>query len=150
MDCARQALLSFTISWSLLKLMSIELGMLSSHLILCCPPSSPAFNLSQHQHLFQCFGSFTSGGQYWSFSFSISPVTIQGWFPFGLTGLISLQPKGLLRVFSSTTIWKHQFSAFFMVQLSHPYMTTGRTTALAGWTFVSKVMSQLWSCDALW
>ena len=66
----------------------------------------------------------------------------------GLTGLISLQSKGLSRVFSNTTVQKHQFfgtQPFFMVQLSHPYMTTGKTISLTRWTFVSKVMSLLFN-----
>ena len=77
---------------------------------------------------------FTSGGQSIgaSTSASIPPMNIQGWFPLGLTGLISLQSKGLSRVFSRTTthnsiLW---CSVFFMVQLSYPYMTTGKTIAL--------------------
>ena len=68
-----------------------------------------------------------------SASESVLPMNIQDWFPLGLTSLISLLSKRLSRVFSSTTIWKHQFfqcSAFFMVQLSHLYMTTGKTIAL--------------------
>ena len=76
------------------------------------------------------------------------PMNIQGWFPLGLTGLISLQSKELSRVFSSTTIQKHQLCGaqpFFVVQLSQPYMTTGKTTALTIWTFVGKVMSLLFS-----
>ena len=64
-----------------------------------------------------------------SASASVLPVNIQDWFPLGLTGLISLQSKGLSRVFSNTTVQK-QHSAFFTVQLSHPYMTTGKTIAL--------------------
>ena len=69
---------------------------------------SPAFNLSQHQGIFQC-QLFTSGGQIIgaSASASVLPVNIQGRFPLWLTGLISLQSKGLSRVFSSTTVWKH-------------------------------------------
>ena len=66
--------------------------------------------------------------------------------PSGWTGWISLQSKGLSRVFSNTTVLKHQSfgcSAFFTVQLSHPYMTTGKTIALTRWTFVDKVMSLL-------
>ena len=71
-------------------------------------PSSPfVFSLSQHQGLFQWVGC--SGGQSIGASASFLPVSIQGWFPLGLTGWISLQSKGLSRVFSSTTIWKHQF-----------------------------------------
>ena len=89
---------------------------------------------------------FTSGGQSirasaWA---SVFPMNIQDWFPVGLTGLISLQSKGLSIVFSSTTFWKHQFfNAQPSFQLSHPYMTTGKTIALTRWTFVSKVMSLL-------
>ena len=79
---------------------------------------------------------FASGGQILGASASVLSVNIQGWFPLGLTGLISLRSKGLSRVFSSTTtksfpthskasiLWR---SAFFTVQLSHPYMTTGKT-----------------------
>ena len=78
-----------------------------------------------------------------SASASVLPMNIQGWFPLGLTGLTSLQSKGLSRVFSNTTIQKHQF---FSAQLSlwsnsHPYMTTRETIALTRWTFVGKVMS---------
>ena len=85
---------------------------------------------------------FTSGGQSIGVSASVLPMNIQDWFPLGLTGWISLQSKGLSRVFSNTTVQKHQFfgSAFFIVQPSHPYMTTGKT-ALTRWIFVGKVMS---------
>ena len=113
---AHQAFLSFTISQSLLKLMSIESVILSNHLILCCPllllpsvfPSIRSFPVSQF---------FTSGGQSVgvSASASVLPMNIQNWFPLVLTGLISLLSKGLSRVFSSTTVQKHQF---FGVQLS--------------------------------
>ena len=99
-------------------------------------PASGSFPVSQ---------LFTSGGQSTgaSASASVLPMSIQGWFPFGLTGLISLLSKGLSRVFSSSTVWKHQF---FGTQLSlwsnsHIYaMTTGKTIALTVWIFVSKVM----------
>ena len=89
---------------------------------------------------------FTSGGQSIGVSASISvlPMNIQDWFPLGWTGWISLQSKRLSRVFSNTTVQKHQFfgtQTFFIVQLSHPYMTTGKTIALTRWTFVDKVMS---------
>ena len=75
---------------------------------------------------------FASGGQSIGASASASflPMKIQGWFLLGLTVLISLPSKGLSRVFSNTTVWKHQFfciQTFFMVQLSHLYMTTGKT-----------------------
>ena len=73
-------------------------------------------------------------------------MNIQDWSPLGWTSWISLQSKGLSRVFSNTTVQKHQFFGaqfFFIVQLSHPYMTTGKTKALNRWTFVGKVMSLL-------
>ena len=72
-------------------------------------PSSPVLNLSQHQGLFQWVGSWHQGGQSSGASAlaSVLPINIQGWFPLGLTGLFSLLSKGLSRVFSSTTIWKH-------------------------------------------
>ena len=97
---------------------------------------------------FQMSQLFTSGGQSIVISVSASalPKNIQGWFHLGSTDLISLQSKGISRVFSNTTVQKHQFfwhSAFFMVQLSHPYMTTRKTIALTTWTFVSKLMSLL-------
>ena len=129
---AHQASLSFTISWSLLKLMSIESMMSFNHLILChpfsaCPQISPASGSSPMSQLFR------SGGQNIGASASVLPMNIQGWFPLGLTGLISLQSNGLSRVFSNTTVQK-------MVQLSHLYMTTGKTRALTIWTFVGKVI----------
>ena len=88
---------------------------------------------------------FASGGQSIgaSASASVLPMNIQGWLPLGLTGLIS---KGLPRVFSSTTIQKHQFfGTLFMVQLSHPSMTAGKNIALTIQTFVSKVISLLFN-----
>ena len=109
---ARQASLSITNSQSLLKLMSIMSVMPSNHLILCRPLFS-WFNLSQHQRSFpDSTDSFTmsqffiSGGKNIgvSASASVLPINIQGWFPLGLTGLISLQSKGFSRVFSNTTV----------------------------------------------
>ena len=101
---------SFTSSQSLLKLMSIESVMPSNHLILCRPfstrlqsfPESGSFPMSQ---------LFTSGGQTSgvSASASVLPMNAQDWFPLGWTGWISLLSKGLSRVFSSTTILKHEF-----------------------------------------
>ena len=73
------------------------------------PPSPPAFNLSQHQGFFPVSQLFASGGQSVGASASALPMNIQGWFPLGLTLLISLLPKGFSRAVSSTTIWKHQF-----------------------------------------
>ena len=102
-------------------------------------PASGSFPMSQF---------FTSGGQSIgaSASASVLPMNIQDWFPLGWTGWISLLSKGLSRVFSNTTVQKHQF---FSAQLSlqsnsHiPYMTTGKTIALTIWTSVGKVMSLL-------
>ena len=91
---------------------------------------------------------FTSGGQSTGALASVLPMNIQGWFPLGLIGLISLLSKGLSRDFSNTTVQKHQFfgAQFFLkVQLSHLYMTTGKTIALTVQTFVSKVMSLLFN-----
>ena len=90
---------------------------------------------------------FASGGQTIraSASASVLPLNIQDCFPLGLTGWISLQSKGLSRVFqhhsSKASTLRH--SPFFMVQLSHPYMTTEKPIALTRWTFVGKVMSLL-------
>ena len=94
--------------------------------------------------------SFASGGQSIGVSASASalPMNIQDWSPLGLTGWISLQSKGLSRVFSqnhSSKISILLHSAFFMVQFSHPYMTTGKTIALTTQTFVGKVMSLLFN-----
>ena len=93
---------------------------------------------------------FKSGGQNIGASASASVLSMnnQDWFPLGLTDLISLQSKGHPRVFSSTTVQKHQFfntQVFFMAQLSHLYTTTGKTIALTIWTFVGKMMSLLFN-----
>ena len=113
---AHQASLSITNSWNLLKPMSIELMMPSNHLILCCPllllPS-----IFLNIRVFSKGQFFASGGQSVGVSTSASslPMNIQDLFPLGLTGWISLQSKGLSRVFSNTTVQKHQF---FRTQLS--------------------------------
>ena len=113
---ARQASLSFTIAWSLLTLMSIESVMPSNHLILCHPllllPS-----ISTSSESFQMSLLFASGGQSIgvSASTSVLPMNIQDWSALGWTDWISLQSKGLTRVFSNTTVQKHQF---FGAQLS--------------------------------
>ena len=101
---ALQASLSFTVSQSLLKLMSIESMMLSNHLILC-RHLFLAFNLSQHQGLFQWIHSGQSIRT--SASALVLPMNIQDGSSLGLIGLISLLSKGLSRVFLSTTFWKH-------------------------------------------
>ena len=72
-------------------------------------PSPPSLNLSQHQGLFQWINSFTGQSAGASALASILPMNSQGWFPLGLTGLISLQSKGLPRVLSRTRVWRHQF-----------------------------------------
>ena len=104
---------------------------------------------------FQASGSFpmsqffTSDGQSIgvSVSASVLPMNIQDWFPLGWTGWTCLQSKGLSRVFSNTTVQKHQFFCpqLSIIQLSHPYMTTGKAIALTRWTFVCKVMSLLFN-----
>ena len=112
----RQASLSITNSQSLLKLMSIALMMTSSHFILCRPllllpsifPSIRVFSNESDRCI--------RWPKYWSFSFSmVLPMNIQNWLPLGWAGCISLQSKGLSRVFSNTTVQKHQF---FGTQLS--------------------------------
>ena len=115
---ARRSSLSITNSRSLCKLMSIESVMPSNHLILCCPllpplifPSIRVFSNESVLHF--------RWPKYWNFSFSISPSNeYSGWLPLGWTGWISLQSKGLSRVFSNTTVEKHQF---FSTQLSFLY-----------------------------
>ena len=109
-----------------------------------CPQSLPGSGSFPMSQLFAWGGQSTGV----STSVSVLPMNTQDWSPLGWTGWISLQSKGLSRVFSSTTVQKHQFfwhSAFFTVQLSHPYMTTGKTIALTGQTFVGKVMSLLFN-----
>ena len=145
---ACQASLSITKSRSLLKFMSIELVMPSNHLVLCHPllfppsifPSIRVFSNESVLHI--------RWPKYWSFSFSTSASNKHpGLISSGWTGWISLQSKGLSRVFSNTTVQKHQF---FGTQLSsqsnsHLYMSTGKTIALTRQTFVGKVMSLLFN-----
>ena len=147
MGCSTPGFLSFTISWSLLKLLSIESLMPSNHFILCRPlllppsifPSIWVFSNEAALHI--------RWPKYWSFSFNISPSN-------EYSGLISFRVdwfdllvvqgtlKSLLQHHSSKASILH-CSAFFMVQLSHPYMTTGKTVGLAMWTSVGKVISLL-------
>ena len=152
-SAASQASLSITNSQRLLKLMSIESVMPSNHLILCHPllllPSVfPSIRVFSSESVSQFF---TSGGQSIGvFSFSISPsVKIQHWFPLGLTGLISLESKGLSRVFSNTTVQNINSSALSF--LYGPTLTSihdkEKTIALTRWTFVGKAMSLL--CNTL-
>ena len=144
---ARQAPLSFTISLSFLQLMSIESVMPSNHLILCYPllllpsifPSIRVFSNELALHI--------RWPKYWSFSFKISPSNEYPgliFFRMNWLDLLAVQGtlKSLLQQHSSkaSILWR---SAFFIVQLSHPYMTTGKTIALSRQTFVGKVMSLL-------
>ena len=146
---ARQATLSITNSWSPLKLMTIESVIPSNHLILSCPllllPSVfPSIRVFSNESVL-CI----RWPNYWSFSFSISPFNeYSGLISFRVDwlGLLAVQGtlKSLLQHHSSkASILQH--SAFFIVQFSHPYMTTGKTIALTIWTFVGKVMSLLFN-----
>ena len=146
---ARQVSLSFTISWSLLKLMSVEPVMPYNYLILCrtlllLPSIFPGIRVFPSESALSI-----RWPKYWSFSFSISPSTeYSGLISFRVDwfDLLAVQgtPKSLLRHHSlkASVLW---CSAFFMVQLSHPYMTTGKTIALTRRTFVCKVMSLLFN-----
>ena len=146
--------MSISNSRSLLKLMSIELVITSNHLILCCslllcPQSFPASGSFPGSQL------FTSGSQSTgvSTSASVIPMNIQDWFPLGWTGWISLQSKGLSKSFllhHSSKASILQRSAFFIVQLSYPYITAGKTIVLTRQTFVGKVMSLLFLCYLGW
>ena len=144
---ARQASLSITNSQSLLKLMSNDSVMPSSHVILCCPllllppipPSIKVFSNESTLHM--------RWPKYWSFSFSIIPSKeIPGLISFRMDWLDLLAVQGTLK-----SLLQHHSSkasilrclAFFTVQLSHPYMTTGKTIALTRRTLVGKVMSLL-------
>ena len=146
---ARQASLSITNSRSSLRLMSIESVMPSSHLILChplllLPPVPPSIRVFSSESTLRM-----RWPKYWSFSFSISPSN-------EYSGLISLRRDWLkllavqrtLKILlqnrsSKASILRH--SAYFIVQLSHPYRTTGKTLALTRWAFVGKVMSLLFN-----
>ena len=142
---ARQASLSITNSRSLPKLMFIELVMPSNHFILCHPlllPSSvfPSIRVFSNESVL-----LIRWPKYWSFSFSISPSNeYSGLISFRVDWLDLLTVQGTFKSFlqhhnSKASILQH--SAFFLVQLSHPYTTTGKTIALTKWTFASKAMS---------
>ena len=147
---ARQASLSITNSLSLLKLMLIELVMPSNHLILCRPLLLPL--------IFPSIRVFSNelvlrirGPKYWSFSFSISPPDdYSGLISFRIDWFDLLAVQGTLKSLLQHHSLKASFfrcSAFFIVQLSHPYMTTGKTIALTRQTFARKAMSRfLISC----
>ena len=143
---ACQAFLSITNSWNLLKLMSTESVLPSNHLILCHPLLPPS--------MFPSIRVFSSESvlpirwpKYWSFSFSISPSSeYSGLISFRMDWLDLLSVQGTLKSLlqhhssKASILW---CSPFFMVQLSHPYMTTGKTIALTRGPFVGKVMSLL-------
>ena len=147
-SAAHPASLSITNSQSLLKLMSIDSMMVSKYLIVC----HPLFLLTSIFSIIRVFSNETAlrirWPEYWSYSFSISSSNeYSGLISFGWTGWVSLQSKGLSRVFSNTTLQASilQCSAYFIVQISHPYVTTGKTIALTRWTFVGKVTSLLFN-----
>ena len=144
---ARQASLSITNSWILLKLMSTESVMPFNHLILCHP-------LLLQPSIFSSIRVFSNESvihirwpQYWNFSFSVTPSNeYSGLMSFRMDWLDLLAVQGTLKSLlqhrsSKASILRH--SAIFTVQLTHPYMTTGKTIALTRWTFVEKVMSLL-------
>ena len=144
---ACQASLSITNSQSLLKLISIESVMPSNHLILCCPllllpsilPSTRVFSKESVFHI--------RLPKYWNFSFSISPSNeYSRLISFRMDWLDLLAVQGALKSLLQHHSSKASIlrcSAFFIVQLSHPYMSTGKTIALTRQTFVGKVMSLL-------
>ena len=146
---ARQASLSSTNSQSLLKLMSIQSVMPSNHLFLCRPllllpsifPSIRVFSSESVLHI--------RWPKYWSFSFSISHSNeYSGLVSFRIDWFDLLAVQGTvtsLFQYHNSKVSILQHSAFFIVQLSHPYMITGKTIALTRWTFVGKVMSLLFN-----
>ena len=132
---ARQASLSITNSQSLLKLMSIESVIPSNHLILChplLPPSTFPSNRVFSKESALCI----RWPKFWSFSFSISPSNeYSGLISFRMDwlDLLAVQKSTPNHSLKASILWR---STFFMVQLSHPYMTTGKTIALTRWTFI--------------
>ena len=147
MDCSMTGFLSITNFRSLLKLMSITSVMPSNHLSLSCPflllpsifPSIRVFSNESALHI--------RWPKYWSFSFNISPSS-EGLISFRMDWLDLLGVQGTLKSLlqhHSSKALILQRSAFFIVQLSHPYMTTGKTIALTRWTFVGKAISLLFN-----
>ena len=144
-----QASLSITNSQSLLRLMSIESVMPSNHLILCCPllllpsifPSIRVFSNESVLHI--------KWPKYWSFSYSISPFNeYSGLISFRMNSVDLLAVQGTLKSLlqhHSSKASIHWCSGFFIFQLSHPYMTTGKTVALTRQNFVGKIISLLFN-----
>ena len=150
---AHQASLSFTNSRSLFKLISIKLVMPSSHLILCHPlillPSISSVTFFSKESVLHI-----RWPKYCSSSFSISPSNeYSGLISFRMDWLDLLAVQGTLKSLlqhhssKASILWR---SAFFLVQLSHPYMTTGKTIALTRWSFDGKVMALLFKCCLVW
>ena len=146
---ARQASLSITNSWSVLKLAPIKSVMPSNHLTLCHPllllPSIfPSIRVVSNELVLGI-----RWPKYWGFSFSISPSNeYSGLISFRMDWFDLLAVQGTLKSLlqhHSSKVSILQRSAFFIVQLSHPFMTTGKTIALTRWTFVGKVMSLLFN-----
>ena len=149
MDYSSPGLLAITNSQSLLKLMSTESVMPSNHLILCCPLLLPpsifaSIRVFSNESVLHIWLKVLEWPKYWSFSFSISPSSeYSGLISFRMDWLDLLGVQGTLKSLqhhsSKASILQH--SAFFMVQHSHPYMTTGKTITLTRWTFVDKVIN---------
>ena len=144
---ACQASLSITNSWSFLRLMSIELVMPSNHLILCCPLLLPPSVFPSIRVFSNVSVLYIRWPKYWSFS--ISPSNEHpGLISFKMDWLDFLAFQGTLKSLvqhhgsKASILW---WSAFFIVQLSHPHMTTGKTIALTIWFFIGKVMSLLFN-----
>ena len=146
---ARQASLSITISHSLLKLMSIESVIQSNHLILChlllpLPSTLPSIRIFSKESVLPI-----RWPKYWSFNFSISPSNeYSGLISFRMDWFDLLAVQGTLKSLlhhHSSKASVLQYSAFFIVQLSHPHMTIGKTIALTSHTFVGKLMSLLFN-----
>ena len=148
MDCSMPG---FPVPHQLLELAQTHVHGVSDAIQPSCPlssPSPPVFSFPASGS-FSVSQFFTSAGQSIGASAlaSVLPMNIQDWFPLGLTGLISLPSKELSRVFSNTAVQKHQLwhLAFFMIQLSHPYMSMGKTIALTIRTSVGKIMSLIFN-----
>ena len=147
---ACQASLSITNSWSILKLMPVELVMPSNYFILCHSLLLPPSIVPSIRVFFKESVLCVRWPKYWSFSFSVSPSNeYLGLMSFRMDWLDLLAVQGTLKSLlqhhsSKTSILQH--SAFLIVQLSHPYMANGKIIALTRWAFVRKVMSLLFIC----
>ena len=154
MNCSTQGSLSITNYWSSPKLMVIESVMPSNHLILCLPllllpPVPPSIRVFSSESTLRMMWP-----NYWSFSLSISPSSEHpGLISFRMDWLDLLAVQGTLKSLLQQHSSKAsilQPSAVFTVQISHPYMTTGKTIAWTRQTFVGKVMSRFWICCLGW